>query len=77
MAWAPPIRYIRSAPAMPAAASTTGGGAPPRPAGVHTETSSTPATLAGITVISTVEGYEAVPPGIYAPTLPTGLTAAP
>ena len=31
--------------------------------GVQKMTSGTPATLAGIAVMSTVEGYSAVPPG--------------
>ena len=34
--------------------------------------SSTPDTLAGIAVIKTVEGYFAVPPGMYAAAEPTG-----
>ena len=56
MAWAPPTGCTASAPAMAAAASTTSGTPPSGPGGTHTDTHGTPATLAGMTVISTVDG---------------------
>jgi len=34
----------------------------------------TPATLAGIAVINTVEARQAVPPGMYKPTRSSGVT---
>ena len=37
----------------------------------------TPATCAGITFIKTVDGYAALPPGIYTPTLSSGLIICP
>ena len=56
MAWAPPMRNMRSTPAMSAATSTAGAGIWSPLVGVQTMTSSTPATLAGMAVISTVDG---------------------
>ena len=50
-------------PAMDAAARMEGFTLPSLPAGVVITSSFTPATLAGMTSISTVEGYAAVPPG--------------
>lgn len=60
MACAPPVLYISSTPAISAATSTRG----LMGAGVHMTTSSTPATLAGMAVMSTVLGYDALPPGM-------------
>ncbi|MEZ4427264.1 MAG: hypothetical protein R3A51_06140 [Nannocystaceae bacterium] len=51
IAWAPPIANTRSTPARAAAHSTTSLGR-----GVNSSTSGTPATLAGIAVISTEDG---------------------
>ena len=50
-------------PAMTAAARIEGFTLPSRPAGVVMTICPTPATLAGMTSISTVDGYAAVPPG--------------
>ena len=64
MAWTPPTRNTRSTPPMSAAASRAGSGSPSFPEeGLLRTTSLTPATLAGIAVIRTVEGYVADPPG--------------
>ena len=64
MAWAPPMAYTSSTPAIAAAASVTGVTDPvARSGGTHTTTSGTPATSAGTAVISTVDGYAARPPG--------------
>ena len=57
-AWAPPMRNTRSTPASTAAASTTGS-----TDGQQAITSGTPATRAGIAVMSTVEGSGYRPPG--------------
>ncbi len=56
MAWAPLARNTRSTPAMSAATSLRGDTRPSAEAGLATYTCSTPATRAGITVISTDEG---------------------
>ncbi len=50
-AWAPPMRKKRSTPASTAAASTTGS-----TEGLHTTISGTPATRAGMAVISSDDG---------------------
>src|SRR5206468_3223556 len=55
IACAPPTRYTASTPATWQAASTTGV-SPSGPTGDTAITSPTPATRAGITVISTVDG---------------------
>ncbi len=62
MACAPPIVKARETPARCAAARTSG---LRTPSGVGTTItiSPTPATCAGITFISTVDGYAALPPG--------------
>ena len=52
MAWAPPMRYTSSTPAMAAAASVTSGRVPVvRSGGTHSTTSGTPATRAGTAVM--------------------------
>ena len=56
MAWAPPTPYTSSTPAMAAAARVTAGTRPVPSGGTHKTTSETPATLAGMAVISTVLG---------------------
>ena len=58
---------MQSMPAMTAAARMLGFTLPSRPAGVIITICCTPATLAGITSIKTVDGYAAVPPGTYTP----------
>src|SRR5436853_4029803 len=63
-ACAPPMRYTASTPAIAAAASTAGL-KPSRPAGETMMTSRTPATRAGIAFIKTDDGYAACPPGTY------------
>jgi hypothetical protein len=63
MACAPPVFTTRPAPARSAATSTAGSTEPSGSGGVQTITSSTPATFAGTTVMHTVEGYAARPPG--------------
>jgi hypothetical protein len=55
-AWAPPTAYTSSTPAMAAAANVTCGTEPVASGGTHNTTSGTPATFAGIAVISTVLG---------------------
>ncbi len=55
-AWAPPTRYTSSASAMAAAARVSVGTVPSGPGGVTRTASSTPAALAGTTVMSTVDG---------------------
>src|SRR6478672_12876942 len=62
-AWAPPVLATSVAPARFAAYRTAAWIDPSRWGGVHTTISSTPATLAGTTVIATVDGYFARPPG--------------
>ena len=64
-------------PAMTAAARIAGFTLPSRPAGVVMTISDTPATLAGITSMSTVEGYAAVPPGTYTPAFSMGVYFCP
>jgi len=61
-AWAPPTLKIRSTPAICAAAARTGL-SPPLPTGLAMTISLTPAILAGMAAMSTVEGYAARPPG--------------
>ena len=55
-ACAPPARRIRVAPAMRAAAATSGAMLPSRRGGVATMTSGTPASRATAAVMITVEG---------------------
>jgi hypothetical protein len=59
-ACAPPMRKIRLTPARCAAARRM---EPSAPRGEVMMISSTPATLAGIAFMSTVDGYSALPPG--------------
>ena len=56
MAWAPPVRKTSSTPAIAAAARTAVGRPPSAAGGVQTTSSLTPASRAGMAVISTVEG---------------------
>src|SRR3989337_1193165 len=56
MAWAPPARNTRSTPAMCAATSFRGDTLASGRAGVAITSSRTPATFAGIAVISTLAG---------------------
>ena len=56
MAWAPPTEKTSSTPATRAATSVYGFTLPSLPAGVHMATCPTPATLAGMAFMSTVEG---------------------
>src|SRR5665811_1432983 len=56
MACAPPTLNTRYPPTRPAAASVTGFTDPSAPGGTQKTISSTPATLAGIPVIKTVDG---------------------
>src|SRR5206468_1084451 len=70
-ACAPPIRYSRSTPARWQAARTIGV-SPSFPTGETAITSPTPATRAGMPVMSTVDGYAARPPGTYTPTRASG-----
>ena len=67
MAWAPPIRYTSSTPAIAAAASTDGADRPSGPGGEHRASSATPATRAGTAVMSTVDARGARPPGHVQP----------
>ena len=55
-ACAPPVRKMRVAPAMRAAAATSGAMLPSARGGVATMTSGTPASLATAAVMITVEG---------------------
>src|SRR4051794_7893526 len=55
-AWAPPMASTVSTPAIAAAARTSSGTVPSRRGGTHSTTSGTPATRAGIAVMSTVDG---------------------
>src|SRR5947209_10091535 len=72
IACAPPARYTVSTWAIAAAARIASGTVPSRRGGVASTTSSTPATRAGMAVISTVDGYGARPPGAYTPARRTG-----
>ena len=63
MACAPPTRKTRLTPQMRAAARILGGIFPPLPGGVTMTISLTPASLAGMQFMMTLEGYAAVPPG--------------
>ncbi len=56
IACAPPTRYTSSNPTSAAAASVGAATCPSGPAGTHSTTSGTPATCAGIAVMSTVDG---------------------
>ncbi len=56
MAWAPPTRYTSSTPASAAAAREASSMRPSAAGGTHSTTRPTPATRAGTTHISTVEG---------------------
>ena len=64
-------------PATAAAASVYGEMEPSFCGGVTMITRLTPATLAGMESISTVEGYCARPPGTYRATDATGVTFTP
>src|SRR5262245_42283025 len=75
MACAPPTRYASVTPAMRAAVSTTGSRDLSAPGGDTSTISGTPATRAGIAVISTVDGYAARPPGTYTATRDSGRTS--
>ena len=57
------LGLVQLLPAVAAAARMTGFTLPSFQAGVVITISYTPATLAGMTSMSTVEGYAAVPPG--------------
>src|SRR5260370_40780689 len=57
---------------MWAAERMAGGREPSGRGGVASTTSGTPATRAGITVMSTVDGDDARPPGAYTPARRTG-----
>ena len=63
IACAPPTFTTRVAPERTAAYSTDPWTEPSAEGGVATTISSTPATTAGTTVIATLEGYTARPPG--------------
>ncbi|MBA7577520.1 hypothetical protein ES708_19373 [subsurface metagenome] len=56
IAWAPPAQKIRSTRAISAATRVDGETVPLAPGGVVKTISLTPATLAGIAVINTVDG---------------------
>ena len=56
MAWAPPIRYTSSTPAMAAAHSVAVSIRPSAAGGTHSAMLPTPATRAGAAHMSTVEG---------------------
>src|SRR5215213_3020777 len=73
-ACAPPTAYTSPTPSSAAAASTAGCGSPPCPAcgGEASASDSTPATCAGTTFITTLDGYATRPPGTYRPTRRTG-----
>ena len=77
IAWAPPTLNTRVTPAMRAAVNIAAGTLPSFPGGVTMIISGQPAMRAGITSINTVEGYAAVPPGTYTPTLARGSTLCP
>ncbi len=77
MACAPPALRILLTPHMCAAASTSGLTLPSAFTGVAIMTSCTPAILAGMAFMSTVEGYAAVPPGMYSPARRTGIMRSP
>jgi hypothetical protein len=64
-AWAPPTAYTSSTPSSAHAARIVRSGRPPssRRGGVATAMLDTPATWAGITFISTLDGSGASPPG--------------
>ena len=63
IACAPPTRYSSSTPASAAAARTVSSTVPSARGGEHTTTSGTPATRAGIAVMSTDDASGARPPG--------------
>src|SRR6516165_5868670 len=71
--WAPPTAHTSSTPSRRAAARIVGCGSPPKRAcgGVATTRDPTPAIWAGTTFITTLDGYTALPPGTYSPTLAT------
>ena len=74
MAWAPPAACTSVTPSSAQAASTAGAGRPPCAAlgGDATAISLTPATWAGMTFITTDDGYATRPPGTYTPARRTG-----
>ena len=69
MACAPPAACTSVTPSSAHAASTAGCGAPSNSGcgGDATAISATPATSAGMTFISTDDGYATRPPGTYTP----------
>ena len=73
-ACAPPAAYTSSMPSSAHAARMVGCGQPSLSVcgGLTTAMDSTPATLAGTTFITTLDGYTARPPGTYNPTRRTG-----
>src|SRR5947209_17966321 len=75
MAWAPPTAYTSSTPSSAQAARIVGCGRPPNSfcAGEKTAIDATPATCAGTTFMTTLDGYTARPPGTYSPTRRTGI----
>src|SRR5437764_1051469 len=66
-AWAPPTRYTSSTPARAAAARMPSLTVPSGPGGEQSTTSPTPATRAGMAVISTLDSSGARPPGTSTP----------
>src|SRR4029079_13424051 len=72
-AWAPPMAYTSSTPARLQAASTACDGRPSDPGAEHTAISLTPATWAGTSAITALDGYAARPPGAYTPARSTGI----
>jgi hypothetical protein len=72
IATAPPSCSTSRTPSSPASASAMSLTRPPL-GGVAMTISRTPATCAGTTVISTLDGYSARPPGTYTPTRSIGV----
>src|SRR5882757_11332022 len=71
---APPTAYTSSTPSNSHAARIAGCGNPANSfcGGEHTAIELTPATCAGTTFMTTLDGYTARPPGTYSPTRDTG-----
>src|SRR5450759_654495 len=74
IAWAPPAVNTRQSPSIAVAARVAGF---TLPGGTHSTSSLTPAALAGMPVIRTVEGYGYLPPGTYIPTVSMGRLTVP
>src|ERR1043165_5351005 len=74
IACAPPTAYTSSTPSRAHAARIVGCGSPPWSAcgGEETAREADPASWAGTTFMTTLEGYTARPPGTYRPTRSTG-----